>query len=100
MRMLWITLKPWAKTSLVINYVSDRDTGTDEKEIENRCISYKYWNYADFTYNTNYYIKPFKIKLKAKKFAYLKLLLTNEKIDEKVTINSITIRKSYGVDVK
>jgi hypothetical protein len=100
MRLLWIALKPWARTSLVVNYVSDRETGTDEKEIENHCLSYRYWSYADMTYNTNYSIKPFRIKLKAKKFAFLKLMLSNKKIDEKLTVNSIAIQKAYGGNVK
>lgn len=100
MRILWIALKPWAKTSLVVNYVSDRETGTDEKEIENRCFSFINMNFADFTFNTDYNIKPFRIKLKAKKFAYLKLILTNDKVDEQLTINSIAIQKAYGGNVK
>lgn len=100
MRILWIALKPWARTSLVVNYVSDREMGTDEKEIENHCLSYRYWSYADMTYNTNYSIKPFRIKLKAKKFAFLKLVLSNNKIDEKLTVNSIAIQKAYGGNVK
>lgn len=100
MRILWITLKPWSKSSLIVNYTSDRDSGTDEKEISNRCFAYKYWNYADFSYNTNYSIKPYKIKLKAKKFAFLKLIITNNKIDERLTIDSISIQKAYGGYVK
>jgi hypothetical protein len=85
---------------MLINYISDRDTGTDEKEIENRCFSYPHWNYADFTYNTNYSVKPFRIKLKAKKFAFLKLVIRNNKIDEKLTVNSISIQKAIGGNVK
>lgn len=100
MRILWISLKPWCKTSLVVNYISDRDSGTDEKEISISTMSYPYWNYASFSYNTNYSIKPFKIKLKAKKFAFLKLIITNKKRDEKLTINSINIKKNYGGYVK
>lgn len=100
MRILWVTLKPHSKTSLTINYISDRDIGTDEKEIENRCIDYNYWNYANFTYNTQRSVKPFRIKLKAKKFAFLKLVLKNEMKDEKVTINSIAIKKAFGGEVK
>lgn len=100
MRILWVTLKPHSKTSLVVNYVSDRDAGSDEKEIENRCIDYRYWNYDNFTYNTQRSVKPFRIKLKAKKFAFLKLILKNEKSDEKVTVNSIAIKKVYGGEVK
>lgn len=100
MRILWIALKPWARTSLIVNYTSDREIGTDPKEIESYCLSYRYWNYANFTYNTNYSIKPFRIKLKAKKFAFLKLMLSNKEKDEKVTINSIAIQKAYGGNVK
>lgn len=100
MRILWITLKPYSNTSLVINYTSDRETGTDEKEINASYFSYVFLNYGKFTYNTNQVIKPYRIKLKAKKFAFLKLILSNKKEDEKVTINSIAIQKSYGGNVK
>ena len=100
MRLLWIALKPWTRTSLVVNYVSDREMGTDPKEIESYCLTYRYWNYANMTYNTSYNIKPFRIKLKAKKFAYEKIVLSNKKKDEKVTVNSIAIQKAYGGNVK
>lgn len=100
MRILWIALKPWIRTSLEVNYQSDRELGQDEKEIQSSCFSYQMWNYAGFTYNTSYSIKPFRVKLKAKKFAYLELILSNTKIDEKVTVNTITIQKSYGGFVK
>ena len=100
MRALWVALKPWMRTSLVINYKSDRETGTDPKSIQSSCISYRYWNYAKMTYNTSYVVKPYRIKLKAKKFAYEKIILSNKEIDEKVTINSIAIQKSDGGNVK
>lgn len=100
MRVLWITLKPWFKTSLDINYISDRDSGSEAKTIEKRSISYAHWNYARFTYNTQRSVKPFRVKLKAKKFAFLKLILKNEASDEKVTVNSIAIKKVYGGEVK
>lgn len=100
MRVLWITLKPWFKTSLDINYISDRDSESEAKTIEKRSISYAHWNYARFTYNTQRSVKPFRVKLKAKKFAFLKLILKNEASDEKVTVNSIAIKKVYGGEVK
>jgi hypothetical protein len=100
MRVLWITLKPWFKTSLDINYISDRDSGNEAKTIEKRSISYAHWNYARFTYNTQRSVKPFRVKLKAKKFAFLKLILKNEVSDEKVTVNSVAIKKIYGGEVK
>lgn len=100
MRVLWITLKPWFKTSLDINYISDRDSGSEPKQIENRTISYAHLNYVRFTYNTQKSVKPFRVKLKAKKFSFLKLILKNEVSDEKVTVNSIAIKKAFGGEVK
>lgn len=99
MRILWLTLKPWSKTSLDINYISDRDSGEESKEIQNNCFSYDFFNYADMTYNTQRGIKPFRIKMKAKKFAFLKIILKNKK-NEKVTINSIAIKEAIGGEVK
>ena len=100
MRTLWLTLKPWTKTSLEVNYISDRDSGSEAKEIEQRCFDYKTVSYAVHTYNTQRSVKPFRIKLKAKKFAFLKLTLRNRKKDEKVTVNSIAIKKAVGGEVK
>ena len=100
MRTLWITVKPWIKTSLEVNYISDRDSGNEAKQIENRCFSYRLMNYANMTYNTQRSIKPYRIKLKAKKFAFLKLIFRNRKKDEKVTINTVAIKKAIGGEVK
>lgn len=100
MRILWLTLKPWLKTSLEIGYISDRDSSSEPKEVENRCFGYELVNYARHTYSTQRSVKPYRIKLKAKKFAFLKLTLRNRKIDEKVTVNSIAIKKAIGGEVK
>lgn len=100
MRMLWLTLKSHSKTSLDINYITDRNSGTNAKNISNRCIDYSNWNYADMTYNTQRSVKPYRIKLKAKKFAFLKLVISNNKIDEQLTINSLVIKSNYGGEVK
>lgn len=100
MRTVWLTLKPWNKTSLEINYISDRDAGSEAKEVESHAFSYENLSYANHTYNTQRSVKPFRIKLKAKKFAFLKLTLRNRKKDEKVTVNSIAIKKAIGGEVK
>ena len=100
MRILWITLKPQEKTYMKVNYVTDRNAGTTDKEIQNQTLSYEYWNYADFTYNSGMMVKPFKVKLKAKKFAFLKLIIKSDKIDYRLIVDSISIQKAYGGFVK
>ena len=74
MRTLFFTLKPFVSTTLNVSYISDRDRSSESKEMSSYCYSYPYYNYPNFTHNINYNIKPFKIKLKAKKFAFLNIL--------------------------
>lgn len=100
MRILWIALKPAVRTSLKINYISDRNIGSTDKVIEQKLFSYPYWNYADYSYQTNNTVKPFKIKLKAKKFAFLKLILKNDDVYTELIVDSISIQKAYGGFVK
>ena len=83
-----------------VNYITDRNAGLYNKEISNQTFSYEYWNYADFTYNANGRIKPFRIKLKAKKFAFLKLIIRNDKPDYRLIVDTISIQKAYGGNVK
>ena len=100
MRILWIALKPAVRTSLKINYITDRNVGMTEKEIEQNLFSYPFWNYADFSYQTNNTVKPYKVKLKAKKFAFLKLILKNDDLYTELIVDSISIQKAYGGFVK
>ena len=103
MRILWFTIKPQIKTYMSVNYITDRNNGVEEREfssVNNEVFSYPFWNYADFTYNCNNHIKPFKVKLKAKKFAFLQLIIKSNKIDHKLILDSITIQKAYGGFVK
>ena len=100
MRILWITVKPQEKTYMAVNYITDRNVGMNEREISSQTFAYQFWNYADFTYNANIQVKPYKIKLKAKKFAFLKLIIKNDKQDYKLIVDTISIQKAYGGFVK
>lgn len=100
MRILWITVKPQEKTYMSVNYITDRNAGQTPREIQENTFGYEYWNYADFTYSSGVHVKPFKIKLKAKKFAFLKLIIKSNKIDYKLILDSISIQKAYGGFVK
>jgi hypothetical protein len=100
MRILWITVKPQEKTYMAVNYITDRNVGMNEREISSQTFAYQFWNYADFTYNANIQVKPYKIKLKAKKFAFLKLIIKSDKQDYKLIVDTISIQKAYGGFVK
>jgi hypothetical protein len=70
------------------------------REVQGQTFAYQFWNYADFMYNAENQVKPFKIKLKAKKFAFLKLIIKSNKLDYRLILDSISIQKAYGGFVK
>ena len=103
MRVLWVTIKPQDKNYIAINYISDRNSGVQDREfssMQSETFTYGNLSYDDWTYMVNTTVKPFKIKLKAKKFAFLKLIIKNDKPDHKLILDSISIQKSYGGFVK
>lgn len=94
MSKLWLSLKPNTKSSIILSYISDRESGQTREAIYN-IFSFENMNFADFTFNTNYNPKPFRIRLKAKKFAYMKMVLTNNKLEDKVLVTELTLQTEY-----
>lgn len=96
MRTLWITAKPYPHSSLEISYASDRDTAYESKYIESSYLDFGYIDFGNFTFNVNYKLRPFRIKMKAKKFTYIQIILENNELQDKIIVNSIAIKKEYG----
>lgn len=100
MRIVWLGLKPFSRTSLDISYISDRDSATQVEHIEAQTTDFASIDFKDFTFNTQRIIKPFRIKLKAKKFTFLKIIIANNNRQDRLLINTMTIKKIYGGESK
>lgn len=99
MNRLWVSMFPEPRASAIINYISDVKGGTNPKTIEYALFSYNRIDYADWSYNTNYNPQPFRLKMKAKKFTFLKITIDNNNTD-KCTILNLDIKYEYGGESK
>lgn len=97
---MWISLKPESKSSVSINYQTDR-TGTSDTYVATYNLStFTAADFGDWSFLVNYNPQPFNFKIKAKKFVYFKLILTNDATDEKLTVLSISLPVRMGSKVK
>lgn len=99
MNRVWASLLPEPKASAIINYITDIKGGTNPKTIKYTLFSYENIDYADWSYQINYNPQPFRLKMKAKKWTFLKLTIKNEN-DDNCTILNFDIKYEYGGESK
>lgn len=97
---MWISLKPETKTSVEITYQTDRVADSDVYTAIYNLATFENADFSDWSFLVNYNPQPFRFKIKAKKFVYFKLILTNSDVDELLTVLSINLPVRFGSKVK
>jgi hypothetical protein len=97
---MWISLKPAAKSSVTITYQTDRVGTSDEYTAIYNLATFATADFADWSFLVNYNPQPFHFKIKAKKFVFLKIILTNDETDEELTLLSMNLPVRTGSKVK
>lgn len=75
--MTWISIKPEASASVSVCVQTDRVSQTMERIVSSAMASLAHLNFADLSFKTNQ--RPFitRLKIKAKKFVYYKIIFQN-----------------------
>ena len=99
---IYITMEPAPKANLDVYWITDRDDAEKQTSysIGYNTFVYSQANYGTWTYNTNYSPRPKRVRTKAKKFAYYKLILRNSKNLNTSSVLGITFEARVGGDVK
>lgn len=97
---MWISLKPETKSSVEITYQTDRVGTSDTYTATYNLSTFTAADFGDWSFLVNYNPQPFHFKIKAKKFVYFKLTLTNDETDDKLTVLSINLPNRMGSKVK
>lgn len=98
--MLWIGVKPEDLSELDVTIYTDRDGRYAEKVVENSLFSFENLDFLDFSFDLYSSPKIKRLKIKAKKFVYYKLILRSTKPNTTVTITSADIRVRYTGNAK
>lgn len=99
LRRMFVTIKPMTTTHIDITYETDKSNQSDVYTAKYSLSNFSDWNFADFSFATNYSPQPFKFKIRAKKIDYFKLKIANTDTDS-ATVLSITIPAMIGGEIK
>jgi len=78
MSEIWVSMKPQAHSKVVITVQTDKKSEFTEKTIESRLATFEHMDFEDFSFSTNYKPQVKKLKIKAKKFAFLKIIFRSK----------------------
>lgn len=89
MSELWVSMKPQAHSKVTITVQTDRKSEFTEKVIESRLATFEHMDFEDFSFSTNRKPQVTKLKIKAKKFAFLKIIFRSKDLYTSATVLSV-----------
>ncbi|MGE4485345.1 MAG: hypothetical protein AB7C97_09590 [Oscillospiraceae bacterium] len=98
--MLWIGVKPESATKLSVTLQTDTKNDFATKVIERTRATLLFTDFANWSFATNRRPYMSRIKLKAKKFTFYKLIFTSDTINTTATVVSADIRVRYAGNVR
>ena len=96
MRKVWILMQPQGHSSATIGFITNSKESNIKKKIDYRVQAFDDVDFGNFSFQLSYNTKPFKLKMKAKKFTNLKLTIDNDD-DTNCTILQVAMSvESFG----
>jgi hypothetical protein len=92
----WVGLQNSGKSKCVLNWESDKGSSSEDYTVEYNLTDFGNVDFSDFTFNTNSSPKPFRLKLKVKKFSYMTLIGENNETTYDMTILNVTLPVTFG----
>lgn len=86
MSEVWVSVKPQASSKVTVTVVTDKKSEYTERVIDNSLINFWNINFADFSFFIDRKPQIKKLKIKAKKFAFLKFILKSQEPDSSATV--------------
>jgi hypothetical protein len=96
MTRLWVQMQPSNWASAEVSFISNRAESQITKHIEYKKQWFDKVNFADWHFTASINPQPFRLKLKAKKFTNLKLIIKNEENSACTILNLVLQVDSFG----
>lgn len=97
---IWVGLKPTENSEVIVTVQTDRKSVYAEKVVQRKMASFANADFADWSFETNY--KPFmqRLKIKAKKVTYYKMVFKSRSDTTGATVVALDMRVRYNGYVK
>ena len=86
MTEVWVGIKPQERSSVVVTVMTNKKSEYTEKTVKSNLSTFWHMNFADFSFMVNRKPQVKKLKIKAKKFAFLKFVLKSQELYTTATV--------------
>lgn len=93
--MLWIGIKPDASASIDVTVLTDKDATYVTKNVSYEMFDFEHIDFENINFNTNDKPQMRRLKIKAKKFVFYKLVMKTDTNNTSVTVTSADIRVRF-----
>ena len=93
--MLWVGVKPESSAEVTVTVQTDRSSSYTEKLVTSSLANFAHVNFAKWSFATNRKPQMSRLKIKAKKFVFYKLVFRTSSADSTVTILAADIRVRF-----
>ena len=93
--MVWVGIKPEGHSEVWVTVRTDRNGDMNEKVVSSSLFSFANVNFAAWNFNISTRPKMRRLKLKAKKFVYYKLVFETESAIASATVLAADIRVRF-----
>lgn len=92
---MWIGLKPESGSKITVTLQTDKKSRYAEKAVTTDLAGFGSVDFSDFSFNTNRKPHMTKLKIKAKKFVFLKLIFSDDSLGKTSTVLAADIKVRY-----
>lgn len=93
--MIWVGVKPESSAEINVTVQTDRSSSYTEKMVTSSLANFAHVNYAKWSFATNRKPQMSRLKIKAKKFVFYKLIFRTSAADSTATILAADIRVRF-----
>ena len=93
--MLWVGISPVTGGELGVTIETDRKADFSKKIVSKNMSTFTKANFGNWSFSTSRRPEMERLKLKAKKFTYYKLIFTNDSANTTATVTSADVRVRY-----
>ena len=101
-RKLWITVQPESKSSVDVLYTTNKTFLSEPRSISVafNLLDFALIDFGNFSFLTNRAPVTYRRKIRAKKYAYIKFIFRNNKLDESLTLLALKLTAETTSEVK
>ena len=92
MSMLWVSMKPQERSFVEVTAMTDKRSTYTEKVVESNLATFANMNFEHFSFSVNRKPRMKKLKIKAKKFVFLKIILKSDQLHSGATVLAVSPR--------